>query len=51
MELLAQRELSHIFTENQYKSYKRKVTSGNKDVNEYLAALSILDMFIVNTVC
>jgi hypothetical protein len=49
LELLAQRELSHIFNEADFNYYKRKITKGNGTVNQYMAALTIMDLFILNT--
>jgi hypothetical protein len=49
IDLLQQRELTHIFNEKDYNHYKSKVTRGIRDYNEYSAAFLIMDMFIVNT--
>lgn len=49
LEFLAQRGLTHIFNETDFKTYKRKITTGNGEVNEYMAALNIMDMFILNS--
>jgi len=49
IELLQQRQLEHIFNETDFKTYRAKVVNGQKDVNNYSAALNILDMFILNS--
>jgi hypothetical protein len=49
IELLEQRQLEHIFNETDFNYYRRKITKGKGPVNEYLAALNILDLFILNS--
>ena len=49
IELLQQRQLEHIFNETDFKYYRRKITKGKSDVNQYMAALTIMDLFILNT--
>ncbi len=49
IELLQQRQLEHIFNETDYKYYKNKITKGRSDYNEYVAALTIMDLFIHNS--
>jgi hypothetical protein len=47
MSLLAERELTHIFTEASFNSCKRKACK-NSGGNKYLQALHIVDLLIVN---
>lgn len=49
IELLQQRQLEHIFNETDFNYYRRKITKGKSDVNQYMAALTIMDMFILNS--
>lgn len=49
IELLQQRQLEHIFNNSDFNTYRAKVVNGQKDVNNYSAALNILDMFILNS--
>ncbi len=49
IELLQQRQLLHVFNESDFKTYRAKVVNGQKDVNNYSAALNIMDMFILNS--
>jgi len=49
IELLEQRQLEHIFNETDFNNYRRKISKGKSDINQYMAALTIMDMFILNT--
>lgn len=49
IELLQQRQLEHIFNESDFNYYRRKITKGKSDINQYMAALTIMDMFILNS--
>lgn len=50
IELLQQRQLEQIFNETDFNYYKRKITKGRTDINQYMAALTIMDLFILNSV-
>ena len=39
----------HIFNNTDFNTYRAKVVNGQTDVNNYSAALNILDMFILNS--
>lgn len=49
IELLQQRQLEQIFNETDFNYYRRKITNGKADFNQYLAALTIMDLFILNS--
>lgn len=49
IELLQQRQLEQIFNETDFNYYRRKITKGKADVNNYMAALTIMDLFILNS--
>jgi hypothetical protein len=49
IELLQQRQLEQIFNETDFNYYRRKITKGKSDVNQYMAALTIMDLFILNS--
>ena len=49
IELLQQRQLEHIFNETDFNYYRRKITKGKSDINQYMAALTIMDLFILNS--
>lgn len=49
IELLQQRQLEQIFNETDFNYYRRKITKGKSDINQYLAALTIMDLFILNS--
>lgn len=48
LELLQERELSHLYNETDFNYYKRKATNGRGFANQYWLSLAILDMFILN---
>jgi hypothetical protein len=49
IELLEQRQLLHIFNDSDFNYYKRKISKRTGTVNKYLAALTIVDLFIFNS--
>jgi hypothetical protein len=46
---LEQRGLKHIFNETEFNTYKKKATGGRGYNNNYMLALNIMDMFILNS--
>ena len=49
MEQLEQRGLLHIYSDEKFETFKRKIFRQTPGANTYLVALAIFDMFIINS--